>query len=179
LTIRPASTRAMSGSSIRSTHARLYCRPAGLGGLRRAGRERPAGRGVPLCAGQRRILLCRRGPRRHRNGSAITAMPGAQIAQARIAGPKKFLERVQAIAPPFAVMRVRNSLALRLARIAEGTFDAAIAAATATTGPCGGRPFGARSGRRIDVFRGRNCAYNRPVPRHGMLVAAAGTGTRR
>ena len=43
-------------------HARLYRRPAGLGGLRRAGRERPAGRGVPLCAGQRRILRCGRWP---------------------------------------------------------------------------------------------------------------------
>src|ERR1700675_949954 len=33
-----------------------------------------------------------------RNGTAITVAPGAQIEQARIAGPRKFLDRLQAIA---------------------------------------------------------------------------------
>jgi len=47
----------------------------------------------------------------------LAAAPGAQIEQARIAGPKKFLDRLQAIVPPFAVMPRTHSLALRLARV--------------------------------------------------------------
>src|SRR5580704_19700822 len=62
-----------------------------------------------------------------RNGAAIAATPGAELAQARIAAPRRLLERLQAVAPPFAVMPRTHSLALRLARVAEGTFDAGIA----------------------------------------------------
>jgi myo-inositol-1(or 4)-monophosphatase len=108
-----------------------------------------------------------------RNGTAITATPGAQIAQARIAGPKKFLERVQAIAPPFAVMPRTHSLALRLARIAEGTFDAAIAGGNSHDWDLAAADLLVHeAGGALTSFGGETVTYNRPVPRHGMLVAA-------
>ncbi len=99
----------------------------------------------------------------HRHGARAT----------RIAGPKLFLERLAAIAPPFTVMPRLRSLALRLARVAQGAFDAAIvggnshdwdlAAADLLVHEAGGA---------LTPFGGGTVIYNRPVPRHGMLVAA-------
>jgi myo-inositol-1(or 4)-monophosphatase len=107
------------------------------------------------------------------NDVAITATPGADLAQARIAGPKNFLDRLTAIAPPFTTMPRLRSLALRLARVAQGDFDAAIvggdshdwdlAAADLLVHEAGGA---------LTPFGGGPVTYNRPVPRHGMLVAA-------
>jgi myo-inositol-1(or 4)-monophosphatase len=108
-----------------------------------------------------------------RNGTAITATPGVQIEGARIAGPKKFLERVQAIAAPFTVMPRTHSLALRLARIAEGTFDAAIAGGNSHDWDLAAADLLVHeAGGALTSFGGETVTYNRPVPRHGMLVAA-------
>jgi myo-inositol-1(or 4)-monophosphatase len=108
-----------------------------------------------------------------RNGVAITVAPGATLADARVAGPRNFLERLQAVLPPFQVMPRTHSLALRLARVAEGSFDAAfagghshdwdLAAADLLVHEAGGA---------LTSFEGATVTYNRPVPRHGMLVAA-------
>jgi myo-inositol-1(or 4)-monophosphatase len=108
-----------------------------------------------------------------RNGVAISASAGAELAQARIAGPKRFLERVQAIAPPFAVMPRTHSLALRLARVAEGTFDAAIAGGNSHDWDLAAADLLVHeAGGALTSFEGGTVTYNRPVPRHGMLVAA-------
>ena len=107
------------------------------------------------------------------NGVAMATSDGASLEQARIAGPKGLLERLAAIAPPFAVMPRLPSLALRLARVAQGAFDAAIvggsshdwdlAAADLLVHEAGGA---------ITPFGGGPVIYNLPVPRHGALVAA-------
>jgi myo-inositol-1(or 4)-monophosphatase len=108
-----------------------------------------------------------------RNGIAIAVAPGAHIEQARIAGPKKFLDRLQAIVPPFAVMPRTHSLALRLARIAEGTFDAAIAGGNSHDWDLAAADLLVHeAGGALTSFGGGTVTYNRPVPRHGMLVAA-------
>src|SRR5579884_4281420 len=65
-----------------------------------------------------------------RNGTPIKATPGAAIEGARIAGPKGFLDRLATVAPAFAVLPKIQSLALRLARVADGTLDAALASRT-------------------------------------------------
>ena len=46
---------------------------------------------------------------------------------ARIAGPRKLIDRLAAVAPPFTTMPRVRSLALRLARVAHGACDVAIA----------------------------------------------------
>jgi myo-inositol-1(or 4)-monophosphatase len=102
-----------------------------------------------------------------RNGAAITAAPGAHIEQARIAGPKKFLDRLQAVTPR------THSLALRLARVADGTFDAAIAGGNSHDWDLAAADLLVHeAGGALTPFRGGTVTYNRPVPRHGMLVAA-------
>ena len=108
-----------------------------------------------------------------RNGAAITVAPGAELAQARIAAPRRLLERLQAIAPPFAVMPRTHSLALRLARVAEGTFDAGIAGGNSHDWDLAAADLLVHeAGGALTSFEGVAVTYNRPVPRHGTLVAA-------
>jgi myo-inositol-1(or 4)-monophosphatase len=108
-----------------------------------------------------------------RNGAAITVAPGAELAQARIAAPRRLLERLQSIAPPFAVMPRTHSLALRLARVAEGTFDAGIAGGNSHDWDLAAADLLVHeAGGALTSFEGVAVTYNRPVPRHGTLVAA-------
>jgi myo-inositol-1(or 4)-monophosphatase len=108
-----------------------------------------------------------------RNGSAIAVSPGAALENARIAGPRKFLERFSTVAPPFATMPRTHSLALRLARVAEGTFDAAIAGGHSHDWDLAAADLLVHeAGGALTSVGGGAVTYNRPVPRHGMLVAA-------
>jgi myo-inositol-1(or 4)-monophosphatase len=107
------------------------------------------------------------------NGAAIAATAGASLAGARLAGPRSLLERLAAVTPPFTAMPRVRSLALRLARVADGSLDAAfagvdshdwdLAAADLLVHEAGGV---------LTPAGGGVVIYNRPVPRHGMLVAA-------
>jgi myo-inositol-1(or 4)-monophosphatase len=107
------------------------------------------------------------------NGVTIAATKGAEIAQARIAGPKNMLDRVAAIAPPFTVMPRVRSLALRLARVAQGVIDAAIAGGNSHDWDLAAADLLVHeAGGALTPLRGENVIYNRPVPRHGVLVAA-------
>ena len=108
-----------------------------------------------------------------RNGLAIAVSPGAELANVRISGPRNFLERLQAAVPPFQVMPRTHSLALRLARIAEGTFDAAFAGGSSHDWDLAAADLLVHeAGGALTSFDGGTVTYNRPVPRHGMLVAA-------
>jgi myo-inositol-1(or 4)-monophosphatase len=108
-----------------------------------------------------------------RNGAAIAVSNGADLAQARIAGPKRLLERLQAVSPPFTVMPRTHSLALRLARVAEGTFEAAFAGGNSHDWDLAAADLLVHeAGGALSPFGGGSVIYNCPVPRHGMLVAA-------
>ena len=107
------------------------------------------------------------------NGAAISTTSGAALANARIAGPKHFLERLAAVAPPFTVMPRVRSLALRLARVAQGAFDIAIAGADSHDWDLAAADLLVHeAGGSITPSGGGLIIYNLPVPRHGMLVAA-------
>jgi myo-inositol-1(or 4)-monophosphatase len=107
------------------------------------------------------------------NGSAIAATRGADLHGIRLVGPQKFLERLSSIMPPFTKLPRGRSLALRLARVAQGACDGAfaggdshdwdLAAADLLVHEAGGA---------LTPITGGTIAYNRPVPRHGMLIAA-------
>ena len=107
-----------------------------------------------------------------RNGAPIAASPGTEVEHARIAGPRKLVDRLQAIAPPFAVMPRVHSLALRLARVAHGVFDAAIAGGNSYDWDLAAADLLVHeAGGTLAPVGGGTVTYNRPVPRHGMLVA--------
>jgi myo-inositol-1(or 4)-monophosphatase len=108
-----------------------------------------------------------------RNGAAIDSTRGAELGGARIGGPRNLLARLQAVLPPFEVMPRTHSLALRLARVAEGSFDAAFAGGNSHDWDLAAADLLVHeAGGALTSFSGDTVTYNRPVPRHGMLVAA-------
>ena len=108
-----------------------------------------------------------------RNGSAIAASPGKELGGIRIAGPKNFLEKLPAFTPPATIVPRIPSLALRLARIADGTIDAAIAGGNSHDWDLAAADLLVHeAGGALTPFDGAPLIYNRPEPRHGMLVAA-------
>jgi len=107
------------------------------------------------------------------NGAAIAATDGATLKHVRIAGPKGFLDKLAAAAPPFAAMPRVRSLALRFARVAHGAFDIAIAGGNSHDWDLAAADLLVHeAGGAMTQFGGGTVSYNRAVPRHGMLVAA-------
>ena len=108
-----------------------------------------------------------------RNGTAIRATAGAALADISVAGPKNFLERVAKIAAPFNVIPRVHSLALRLARVADGSIDAAVAGGNSHDWDLAAADLLVHeAGGALTPLGGGPLTYNRAVPRHGMLVAA-------
>ena len=107
------------------------------------------------------------------NGNAIAAAPGPDLHAIRIAGPLKFLERLSAILPPFTKLPRGHSLALRFARVAQGLCDAAFAGGNSHDWDLAAADLLVhQAGGVLTPLVGGTIAYNRPVPRHGMLIAA-------
>jgi myo-inositol-1(or 4)-monophosphatase len=107
------------------------------------------------------------------NGKAIAATRGADLQDLRIAGPQKLLERLSSVMPPFAKLPRGHSLALRLARVAQGACDAAFAGGSSHDWDLAAADLLVhQAGGALSPLPGGTIAYNRPVPRHGMLIAA-------
>jgi myo-inositol-1(or 4)-monophosphatase len=107
------------------------------------------------------------------NGIAIAATQGADLAGARIAGPRGLLERLVAVVPPFTAMPRVRSLALRLAQVAHGTCDVALAGGNSHDWDLAAADLLVHeAGGALTSITGGTVTYNHPVPRHGMLVAA-------
>ncbi len=107
------------------------------------------------------------------NGVAIAATAGAELAGARIAGPRNLLERLDAVMPAFTAMPRLRSLALRLAQVAHGACDIAFAGGNSHDWDLAAADLLVHeAGGALTSMTGETVTYNRPVPRHGMLVAA-------
>jgi myo-inositol-1(or 4)-monophosphatase len=107
------------------------------------------------------------------NGAAIAVSGGMELKDARIAGPRKLIERLAGVAPPFSSPPRVRSLALRLARVAQGVFDAAIAGGNSHDWDLAAADLLVHeAGGALTPLGGGAVIYNRPVPRHGTLVAA-------
>ncbi len=108
-----------------------------------------------------------------RNGVAIATTAGASLTNARIAGPKGLLNKLAAVTPPFVVLPRIPSLALRLARVAQGACDIAIAGGNSHDWDLAAADLLVHeAGGALTPVGGGAVIYNRPVPRHGMLLAA-------
>jgi len=107
------------------------------------------------------------------NGAPIRVSFGDDLAGARVAGPKKYLERLEKLAPAVLPQPKVHSLALRLTRVGEGVLDAAfssggshdwdLAAADLLVHEAGGL---------LTDFAGRALTFNRTKTVHGALIAA-------
>jgi myo-inositol-1(or 4)-monophosphatase len=107
------------------------------------------------------------------NGAPLRASPEPAIAGARIGGPKGFLDRLAAVAPPFHAAERVHSLALRLARVADGALDAAFAGGNSHDWDLAAADLLVHeAGGALTTIGGATLAYNRAVPVHDVLVAA-------
>jgi myo-inositol-1(or 4)-monophosphatase len=119
------------------------------------------------------MFLALRGQGAWLNSVPIKASAGATLAGARLAGPKRFLDRLSAINPGIVAQPKVHSLALRIARVAHGALDAAfasdgshdwdLAAADLLVHEAGGA---------LTDFAGRPLTYNGPEATYGALIAA-------
>ncbi len=119
------------------------------------------------------MFLAVRGTGATHNAVPVRAPGGTSLDGARLAGPKRYLERIGELNPAVLPQPRVNSLALRLARVAQGEFEAAfasggshdwdLAAADLLVHEAGGV---------MTDFAGRPLTYNRPHAVHGALIAA-------
>jgi len=108
-----------------------------------------------------------------RNGTPIAASPGGTLEGARIAGPGGFLDRLATVAPAFTVLPRIHSLALRLARVADGTLDAAVASRTSRDWDLAAADLLVHeAGGALTTVGGTKLAYNGISTVHDVLVAA-------
>jgi myo-inositol-1(or 4)-monophosphatase len=107
------------------------------------------------------------------NGARIAASGGDTLSGAKLAGPKRYLEKLAALDSAILPQPRVPSLALRLARVAQGTLDAAmsspgshdwdLAAADLLVHEAGGL---------FTDISGATLRYIAPLAEHGALLAA-------
>ncbi len=107
------------------------------------------------------------------NGVPIAASAGAELAGARAAGPKRYLDRLADLSPDTVPQPKVHSLALRLTRVAHGALDLAfaspgshdwdLAAADLLVHEAGGT---------MTDLAGQALRYNQPLTAHKALIAA-------
>ncbi len=126
---------------------------------------------APACAATYTALL---GGGAQRNGAAIAATTRAAFAQARIAGPRPMLDALARLESFEAADKI-PSLALRLARIADGTIDAGLISSDARDWDLAAADLIlSEAGGRLTGGDGQAVVYNRETPVHGVLVASNG-----
>src|SRR5215467_5963706 len=108
-----------------------------------------------------------------RNGTPLKATPGGTIEGARIAGPKGFLDRLATVAPQFTIQPRLHSLALRLARVADGTVDVVFASRTSRDWDLAAADLLVHeAGGALTTIGGTTLAYNGTSTVHDVLIAA-------
>jgi myo-inositol-1(or 4)-monophosphatase len=107
------------------------------------------------------------------NGAAIAVTAGSDLHGLRVAGPQKLIERLNSLVPPFTRLPRGHSLALRLTRVAQGACDVAFAGGNSHDWDLAAADLLVHeAGGALTPLAGGTVAYNRAVPRHGMLIAA-------
>jgi myo-inositol-1(or 4)-monophosphatase len=108
-----------------------------------------------------------------RNGEPIRTSAGVTLEGARVAGPKRLLDRIVASGPVIVAMPRVHSLALRLVRVAHGGLDAAVAGGAGHDWDLAAADLLVHeAGGLLTALDGQSLTYNRPQPVHGILVAA-------
>jgi myo-inositol-1(or 4)-monophosphatase len=107
------------------------------------------------------------------NLGPIAATAGTGIDGARFAGPRRVLEAMALRNPGLIATPRIFSLALRLARLAQGELDAAIAGGNGHDWDLAAADLLVHeAGGMLTSLDGKLLTYNRPNPVHGVLVAA-------
>ena len=119
------------------------------------------------------FFLSRAGEGATVNGLPIAVTPGASLAGAKASGPKRFVTWLTEIDPQMVAMPRIGSLALRLARVAQGTLDVAFAGGNSHDWDLAAADLLVHeAGGALTTLTGQVLTYNRPEPVHGALIAA-------
>ena len=117
------------------------------------------------------LFLAAAGGGATRNGQSIAASDGSSFDQARVAGPERRLARLA----PFGIVAVPkvHSLALRIARVAEGRLDMALAGPNSSDWDLAAADLLVHEANgALTTLTGETLVYNRPEPKHSALFAA-------
>jgi myo-inositol-1(or 4)-monophosphatase len=107
------------------------------------------------------------------NGAAIAANTGAVLAGAKLAGPKRYLDKLAGLNPQILAQPKVHSLALRLTRVANGELDAALASPGSHDWDLAAADLLVReAGGCMTDLTGKPLVFNRPHTTHGALIAA-------
>jgi len=122
------------------------------------------------------MFLVSRGGGAKLNRVSITTTSGETLDGARLAGPKRYLNRLSVLRPGILAQPKVHSLALRIARVAQGTLDAAIASSGSHDWDLAAADLLVHeAGGVLTDFLGRPLKYNEPQSAHGALIAAGRT----
>ena len=119
------------------------------------------------------IFLAARGTGATLNGTPIKANEGDGLRGAKIAGPKRYLDRFSSLAEGTLAQPKVHSLALRLARVAQGALDAAFSSRGSHDWDLAAADLLVHeAGAALTDFTGRPLKYNGSQAVHGALIAA-------
>lgn len=103
----------------------------------------------------------------------IVASPDHSLECARVAGPKRYLERLGRLAPQIDPLPKVHSLALRLVRVASGELDVAFASANSHDWDLAAADLLVHeAGGTLTTVEGERLVYNQSQSAHPPLVAA-------
>lgn len=120
------------------------------------------------------MYLAWRGGGAERNGTPIWTSGRAGLAQARLAAPAKAFPELEKQGLTLAREPRVPSLAYRLVKVASGEIDCAIASTNAWDWDIAAADLLIReAGGVLSDLEMRQPVYNNPIPRHGVLTAAA------
>jgi len=119
------------------------------------------------------MFLALQGQGATRNDTRIGVSAANGFAGARLAGPKRKLERIASRQPDVVLEPKIHSLALRIARVAQGQLDAAFAGKGAHDWDLAAADLLVQeAGGALTELDGKPLSYNRPHLEHGALIAA-------
>ena len=107
------------------------------------------------------------------NGAPIRASDNPTLAAASVSGPKRVTDNLAQRQPDLTVLPRIHSLALRFARVAQGTLDIALAGGNSHDWDLAAADLLVHeAGGTLTTLAGNTAIYNRREPVHGPLVAA-------
>jgi len=125
-------------------------------------------RGVPI------LSEASRGQGARRDGHAIAVPSGATLDRMSVTGPKALVDQLEYAVGAFHRLPRIPSLALRIARVADGSVDVTLVSSNAHDWDLAAADLILHeAGGRLAGFDGARPAYNQPDPVHGELVAAS------
>lgn len=108
------------------------------------------------------------------NGDRLQVSEAEALPRARVAGPKPLMDRLERRMGAIERLPKVPSLALRLARVAEGSIDVGLVSANAQDWDIAAADLILReAGGLLTGLDGSRPAYNKPRPSHGEMIAVA------